>query len=209
VTIRYLADELRGDATFLDRYRAEARIVATLRSPNIAELYEYVESDGGVATVREYVDGGSVRQVLATSAIQPQPALSVLKGGLTALASAHACGARHGGYKPENLLIDRQGTTKLADFGLRPADAAGDEVAAAVTTFLECLAGSRSTRRRGRALRRLPKRIRAVVSNAAEQDSATAAGDIDAAARASYGAEWEAEAKARLAQQVSRVKRPA
>ena len=146
VAVKYVADELRDDDEYLARFRADARRLTELESPNVAELYEYVESGEGVATVREYVDGASVRDLLAAGPLRPEAALSVLKGGLLGLAAIHANGAAHGGYKPENLLLDRDGNTKLADPAVTPTtgDAAGD-VVAAVATLRECLAGSASS----------------------------------------------------------------
>ncbi len=91
VSIRYLADDLRGHERYLAGYRAGARVLAAVESPYIATMYEYVESDDGVATVREYVDGGSVRQLMATSGLHPEAALSVLNAGLQGLAAAHRC----------------------------------------------------------------------------------------------------------------------
>ena len=144
------------------------------------------------------------------------------------LAAAHAAGATHGGYKPENLLVDRDGTTKLADFTDRRAPAAvaascngrkmphpgtradaddvgadvmTDDISAALTTFLECLLGSRAAAGRidRRALDRVPKQLRALVSSAAIGDGAAVAADLDASARATYGDDWEASARNRLA----------
>ena len=232
VTIRYLADDLRRHEGYLAGYRAGARVVADIESPHIAEMYEYVESDDGVATVREYVDGGSVRQLMAQSGLHPAAALDILNAGLRGLAAAHAAGATHGGYKPENLLVQRDGTTKLADFTVvasavtasgPPEHAAAedvvtddvgvdvmkDDVSAALNTFLECVLGSRAAAGRidRRALDRVPKRLRALVGAAAAGDGPVVAADLDASARAVYGDDWQASARSRLAEQANRLRR--
>lgn len=237
VTVRYLADDLRRHDGYLAGYRAGARVVADIESPYVAEMYEYVESDDGVATVREYVDGGSVRQLMTTSSLHPEVALSVLNAGLQGLAAAHAAGATHGGYKPENLLVNRDGTTKLADFTVVAsatiagatvasamvasrapeqadaddvgADVMQDDISAALTTFLECLLGSRAAAGRidRRALDRVPRQLRALVVAAATGDGVAVVADLDAAARATYGDDWQSSARSRLGQQATRLRR--
>jgi serine/threonine protein kinase len=226
VTIRYLADDLRRHEGYLAGYRAGARVVADIESPYVAGLYEYVESDDGVATVREYVDGGSVRQLMAASGLHPEAALSVLNAGLQALAAAHAAGATHGRYKPENLLVNLDGISKLADFTVVAsatvegrtteqddsddlgADVMKDDISAALTTFLECMLGSRAAGRVDRrAMDRLPKQLRGLVSSAATGDGAAVVADLHASARATYGGDWEANARTRLARQASRLRR--
>jgi len=235
VAIRYLADDLRRHEGYLAGYRAGARVLADVESPDVAEIYEYVESDDGVATVREYLDGGSVRQLTAASALHPEAALFVLNVGLQGLAAGHAAGATHGGYKPENLLVSRDGTTKLADFTYvasasaprvasavvasgtsdqADADDVGaaimqDDISAALAMFVQCVLGSRAAAGRvdRRALDRLPKALRTLVSSAATGDGAAVVADLDASARATYGDDWQASARVRLAQQAGRLRR--
>src|SRR5262249_4443395 len=104
VAIRYLAED--GDETRLAECRESARMVVDITSDNIAGLYEYVESGDGVAMVREYVDGASLREILKASGVGMAAALSVLRAGLLGLVAAHAKGVTHRGYKPENVLVD-------------------------------------------------------------------------------------------------------
>jgi serine/threonine-protein kinase len=133
--------------------------------PHVVRLYEYVESPSGAAIVMELVDGVSLRQILARQGgTTPEAALVVLRGSLLGLAAAHARKVVHRDYKPENVLIDGDGTSKLTDFGIAartgdrtaaggtlayappeqfsgsPASPAGD-VYAATATFFECLTG--------------------------------------------------------------------
>ena len=165
VAVKYLHQDLLADPEFARMFRAEARVLASLEDRNIVRLYEYVESPSGAAIVMELIDGVSVRQILARhGATTAEAALVVLQGSLLGLAAAHARGVVHRDYKPENVLVDGQGTSKLTDFGIAaragdspvpagtlayappeqfaggPASPAGD-VYAATATFYECLTG--------------------------------------------------------------------
>src|SRR3984885_2763188 len=165
VAIKYLHRGLLGDPGFAEMFRAEARMLASLDDPNVVRLYEYVESASGAAIVMELVDGVSLRDILSRHGkTTPEAALVVLQGSLLGLAAAHARGVVHRDYKPENVLVNGDGVSKLTDFGIAaragdraiaagtlayappeqfsggPASPAGD-VYAATATFYECLAG--------------------------------------------------------------------
>jgi eukaryotic-like serine/threonine-protein kinase len=165
VAIKYLRADLLGDAMFAEMFRSEAAALATIEDPNVVRLYEYVESPDGAAIVMELVEGVSLREILAhQGATTAEAALVVLQGSLLGLAAAHQRGVVHRDYKPENVLVDGEGASKLTDFGLAartgdrpipagtlryvapeqiaggPASPAGD-VYAATATFYECLTG--------------------------------------------------------------------
>lgn len=213
VAIRYLANDLCQDEEYLSQYRAAARVLCELESPNMAELYEYVEGGDGVATVREYVTGCSLRELLATSrTIRPELALTVLKGGLRGLAAAHERGITHRRVTPANLLIDRDGGTKLADFGFCSTHCSpADDVRAAFATFLQCLTGSpvsvASATIDPVAAGGMPKRLQPLTRVAESGDGAALLTELDAVAGAAYGADWEAKSRRRLAQQAHRLSR--
>ncbi|MFC1441885.1 serine/threonine-protein kinase [Streptacidiphilus sp. N1-10] len=167
VAIKYLGEELRLDPDFLEEFRGEARLLGDLDTPHVVRLWEYVEGAQGAAIVMELVDGIALRALLRQAgATGPEAALVVLKGSLLGLAAAHAMGVVHRDYKPENVLVDADGSSKLVDFGIAvrngdaggiagtppymapeqwagdPASAAAD-VYAATATFFECLTGHR------------------------------------------------------------------
>ena len=165
VAIKYLRRELLSDARFAEMFRGEAAVLASMDDPHVVRLYEYIESPSGAAIVMELVDGVSLRQILARQGgTTPEAALVVLQGSLLGLAAAHARGVVHRDYKPDNVLVDGDGASKLTDFGIAaragdrsaaggtlayappeqfaggPASPAGD-VYAATATFFECLTG--------------------------------------------------------------------
>ena len=165
VAIKYLHRTLLEDPAFVTTFRAEATVLASLDDRNVVRLYEYVESPAGAAIVMELVDGVSLREILSGQGqTTAEAALVVLHGSLLGLAAAHARGVVHRDYKPENVLVNGQGGSKLTDFGIAaragdrplpmgtlsyappeqfsgaPASPAGD-VYAATATFYECLTG--------------------------------------------------------------------
>jgi serine/threonine protein kinase len=165
VAIKYLRRGLLDDPQFAAMFRAEASVLAALQDPNVVRLYEYIESSAGAAIVMELVDGVSLREILSRlGKTTAEAALVVLRGSLLGLAAAHARGVVHRDYKPENVLVDGTGASKLTDFGIAaragdrpmpsgtlayappeqftgaPASPASD-VYAATATFYECLTG--------------------------------------------------------------------
>ncbi|HEX3958963.1 MAG TPA: protein kinase [Trebonia sp.] len=165
VAIKYLRRDLLAETEFAEMFRSEATVLASLDDPHVVRLYEYVESSSGSAIVMELVAGVSLREVLTFQGkTTAEAALAVLQGSLAGLATAHRRGVVHRDYKPENVLVNGDGISKLTDFGIAaragsspvpagtlayaapeqmagaPASPASD-IYAATATFYECLTG--------------------------------------------------------------------
>jgi eukaryotic-like serine/threonine-protein kinase len=147
VAIKYLRPSLLADAEFTRLFRTEAEVLATVDDPHVVRLYEYVESPSGAAIVMELIDGVSLREILShQGATTAEAALVVLQGSLLGLAAAHQRGVVHRDYKPENVLVNGNGDSKLTDFGI--AARAGDSPIPAGTMVYappEQFAGSPAT----------------------------------------------------------------
>jgi serine/threonine protein kinase len=119
VAIKYLRDDLLADPEFAHMFRGEASVLASLDDPNVVRLYEYVESPAGAAIVMELIAGVSLRDILKFQGkTTAEAALAVLQGSLLGLAAAHRRGVVHRDYKPENVLVNGDGISKLTDFGI-------------------------------------------------------------------------------------------
>lgn len=123
VAIKYLLAEYLADPEIAAGFRREAWLLSGVRSPHIVRLFDFVETPQGAALVMEAVPGVSLRALLATeNVLAPESALAILKGSLLGLADAHAAGVVHRDYKPGNVLVSREGQSKLVDFGLATLD---------------------------------------------------------------------------------------
>ncbi|MEV6920629.1 serine/threonine-protein kinase [Amycolatopsis sp. NPDC051106] len=121
--IKYLRADFVADARIVDGFRREAWLLSGVRSPHVVRLFDFVETPRGAALVMEAVPGVSLRALLvAENVLAPEAALAILKGSLLGLADAHAAGVVHRDYKPGNVLVSREGESKLVDFGLATLD---------------------------------------------------------------------------------------
>lgn len=120
VAVKVLASELADDPQFLERLEREARVMARLRHPNIVAVHDFQRTEGGAAIVMEFVEGGSLREKLQQhpNGLPVAEALRILRQIAAGLEAAHATGVIHRDMKPENVLIDADGTARVTDFGL-------------------------------------------------------------------------------------------
>lgn len=106
------------------RAHREARLAARLQHPNVVAVLDFVDDieRGGMWLVMEYVDGSTVAQIVRDrGTYSPDEAATVLRQVADALTAAHVAGIAHRDVKPSNILIDRNGTAKLSDFGVAHA----------------------------------------------------------------------------------------
>jgi eukaryotic-like serine/threonine-protein kinase len=120
VAVKVLQPSLAQDHGLVTRFRMEARAAARLSHPNIVAVYDWGSDDEQTYyMVMEYVAGTDLRDVLVASGVlQPAQAAEIMASVCEALAAAHVHGVVHRDIKPENVLIARDGTVKVADFGI-------------------------------------------------------------------------------------------
>jgi len=119
VAIKLLNREVADDRDQLARFRREARAVAQLSHPNVVGVIDAGEDDGRPYIVFEYVDGETLKQRIRRAGKLPigeSVAYSIEIA--RALGAAHSRHIVHRDVKPQNVLIDAEGTAKVTDFGI-------------------------------------------------------------------------------------------
>ncbi len=119
LAIKVLPPELTRESDFLERFKREARIAASLRHPNIIQVFDAAETDGVHYLVMEYLGGRDLREILQEGVPYGlQPTLKVMDQILSALDHAHNHGVIHRDVKPANVLLGQDGMVTLTDFSI-------------------------------------------------------------------------------------------
>ena len=119
VLLKVLHKHLANDQQLRERFVREARACAALRSEYIVQVFDLTEIDGAPAIVMEYIDGKSLKDVIADDALRsPALASKVALHVLRGLSVAHNKQIIHRDIKPGNILVTADGTVKVTDFGL-------------------------------------------------------------------------------------------
>ncbi len=119
VLLKVLHKHLANDDSLRQRFIREARASAALRSEHIVQVYDLTEIDGSPAIVMEFVEGKSLKEVIAAGVNNNfEYAKKVAVYVLRALTVAHERGIIHRDIKPGNILVSENGTIKVTDFGL-------------------------------------------------------------------------------------------
>jgi hypothetical protein len=109
---------LSPDPDTTARFRHEAQAIAQMRHQNIVNVYDFGEFEGTPYMIVEYVPGGSLADRLNKGPVSRASALKYLRGIATGLDYAHGMGIVHRDVKPANVLLEKDDTPVLADFGL-------------------------------------------------------------------------------------------
>ena len=119
IAIKCLSDELSNDELTVTRFLREARNVAALNHPHIAQIFLADEDEGKPYFVMEYVDGESLAERLSRDGrLLPEQARRIVTESAEALKAAHEENIVHRDVKPGNIMIDRRGRSVLTDFGI-------------------------------------------------------------------------------------------
>jgi serine/threonine protein kinase len=126
VAVKTLRADRAGDPGFEERFRHEARSMAALHHPGIADVYDFGQDDADAYIVMEYVNGTALNHLIAERGrLTPDETMSIVAQAGRALDAAHQAGIVHRDVKPGNLIIEPDGTVVLVDFGVaRSAESA-------------------------------------------------------------------------------------
>jgi serine/threonine protein kinase len=118
VAIKVLSSEYTTDSDIVRRFERESMLIAKLNHPNIVHVIDKGTQGGRYYFVMEYVEGISFRPVIDNPRIDLKVKIEIIVQVCKALDFAHKNGVVHRDIKPGNILIDRQGNAKVADFGI-------------------------------------------------------------------------------------------
>ena len=118
VALKFLPDDLAGDADAVRRFRREAETIATLNHARICAVYDIDEHDGHAFIVMERVDGVNLKTFMSRRTLTTADIVAIALQIAGALEAAHEKGIVHRDIKPGNVLINERGEVKVLDFGL-------------------------------------------------------------------------------------------
>ncbi|SCG49328.1 serine/threonine-protein kinase [Micromonospora inositola] len=131
VAVKSLLPALLDDPGFAERFRGEARTMATINHPGVVDVYDFGSDQHIAFLVMEYVEGDALSATLSrVGRLTPARTMALLAQAADALHAAHEKGIVHRDVKPGNLLVRPNGTLVLTDFGIARSDLVGQLTAA-------------------------------------------------------------------------------
>jgi serine/threonine protein kinase/tetratricopeptide (TPR) repeat protein len=125
VALKLIKPEIARDEHTLDRFQNELKIARKISHRHVGRMYELMEEKGVHFITMEYVAGQDLRGLIRqTGQLTVRKAISIAKQVLEGLAEAHRLGVVHRDLKPSNIIIDREGSARIIDFGIARASGA-------------------------------------------------------------------------------------
>ncbi|MBE1486211.1 serine/threonine-protein kinase [Plantactinospora soyae] len=119
VAVKILLPALLDEPGFAERFRGEARTMATINHPGVVDVYDYGSDQQIAFLVMEYVEGDALSRTLGrVGRLTPARTMALVAQAADALQAAHDKGIVHRDVKPGNLLVRPNGTLVLTDFGI-------------------------------------------------------------------------------------------
>ncbi len=124
VALKILPPDI-GDPGFRSRFSLEAKAMARMNHPNLAQLYDFGEAEGLLWMAQEWIDGPSFYSRYQQGPLSEEEAVALVCQVCDGLAYAHRHDIVHRDVKPENIMWNSEGVVKLTDFGLARATRSG------------------------------------------------------------------------------------
>ncbi len=131
VAIKVMHPAFKDGGSFLARFEREAQIVAKLTHPHIVPVYDFAEHEGQPYLVMKFIEGRTLKRILAAGPPTLEQILAILTPIASALSYAHHQGVLHRDIKPSNIVLDKDDVPYLADFGLARIAQAGESTMSA------------------------------------------------------------------------------
>lgn len=119
VAIKILRRDGEQDAAYVQRFEREVRASASVSSGHVVQVYDVGQQDGWLYLIMQFVDGEDLKYLIARRGPLPAgEARDITRQILDGLAAIHRAGILHRDIKPQNVLVDRGGVVRVADFGI-------------------------------------------------------------------------------------------
>lgn len=133
VAVKILKNEYSEDTKFVTKFRQEAQAVACLSHPNVVAVYDVGEEQGMHFIVMEFVEGITLKSYIEKKGkLSVREAVGIGIQIASGLEAAHNSHIIHRDIKPQNILISRDGTAKVTDFGIAKAASSNTITASAM-----------------------------------------------------------------------------
>jgi len=120
VALKVLHARFAQDKEFVERFRREAEAAAGLQHPNIVAVFDRGEFEGTYYIAMQYLEGRTLKQVI-DAGVTPEQAAGLIRQVLEGARFAHRHGVVHRDLKPQNVIVDAEGTATVTDFGIAQA----------------------------------------------------------------------------------------
>lgn len=120
VALKVLHARFAQDREFVERFRREAEAAAGLQHPNVVAVYDRGEVEGTYYIAMQYLEGRTLKQLI-DAGLTPEQAAGLIRQVLEGARFAHRHGVVHRDLKPQNVIVDAEGTATVTDFGIARA----------------------------------------------------------------------------------------